>query len=821
MYRILALFALVCTVLIGGAEASFDSVREVTIDGRKCDFKDGAFVSDNNRYNIRVKGQEKGQATLEFTYQHDGHAVSEVLVAAQQEKPFDFSLHHDHRYDPSKTLDIYVKGLNDLFLQGLRQYEWNTDGAVTLGKDELQPVVTLGKRQTIKFHKWEVKHYKDKGGPDENKTVVLVPFGFDGEEPAGRITIEKKISHVPFPSALPDFVYLDQHMYLRGLKSVAWKTISELDAGWAWKNDITACEQYVTLEHDGPLIVALDAREADCEKYYKLVGSQWLDSTYIYADGDGHYFMTKLMKATLNPVQPAICGVTGYKFNSIATNNLTVQTLEKTDYPLTLYENTVLNTPFRQGYYRLSRSDSLGQVYEEMNNSQNVVTCLTSGYYAPFSKTDLTEKLLKSDDNGVVDLFECLKHFRGDLKSSSKPKVVVRLASKPEDEIKKVSDRLVRFIGSFGISILDVDKLCIDQAPLTDHTLYFFWLKKHDSNPENRSVRKIELTEQWQLKENLEHLAELVWVKPESFKCTYQNLGLAPSYAPLLTKFIKENPNLTELHLNGPVSELDKDFFRMVADHPKLGELHIRSLEKKNLQGLTWEQLGSLFIKVRGLEILDLPVGSLPRRFACPDAADSLMASCILRNTISNSVENLAHLSLPGVTGMKSHGSELVAAVGRMPKLKSINLMGGVLDNFDTVEMAKVMSRITDLRVVSIAMPYWVKMIYGLVRGGIREWASINSLGDFAGCVGGTVGFILAFPAVATVGIGMDLTGEQGVEYDATCNALAGIPNLTSLTLELTGVRTYEDWTKAKILTERQKLRKKQSLSDVEIKFAK
>lgn len=747
-------------------------------ESRELDCRDKGFQLDSHTYKIELGRIDQRRADVVFAYTKDGHEVSERLNGAFDEIESPLSFHDP--YDQETPLGDYIKMMNDKKLPHQRVFRWNADNSVVLN-NQRSPLVVF--EQSYQLHFWNPRCKLNR---DKHTSSLVLSYGPTEDQIVGTYQVHE-CEHLFEKGALKDTFYLDRCGKLISVQSVVYS-----DSPWFKKNGVKTEAPYACPELASTGLMVLEAPESAFGKYYHLQPERkTMESRYIYANGEGRCFLTKLEQVNLVEMNYEDRGKYGVQFSKVTEQPpVQITILDILNAPIIMPEDLQITPPFQRGFYEQTRvftgdSGERREIYLEFPHLQrHQVTHKNLPTLQGFEGTELL--LNATDQNKVYEAFLCIAKFEAGFYQNPTFKVVVRLQDKAPEQKVRVGNlllRLFRFVPRLEADVQGLDVcLTYDQKIFGDY-MHQLCLTRAARLPDAKIALDDVQIQNWNtFGENTPYYNDLMRTKPKNLTVKLENDSELGS----LAKFIKGNKLLTHLYLKGCVKNLDVPFLGMLADHKTLQHLEIEGfMEKGHLADLKrmneWgDQQDALAAKWYGLKVLDFEGGKYPFQFFCTGM-----------KLLQLNAENITTLNLNGHKGFKQYGADLVTAVGKMQNLVRIGLMGDVLGNIDTVDMTRVLSTKKLLKEVEIDMPYWVSNALWLPAQAGREFASSRSFTE--GC-GNAFLLLCSIPLGSLLILG-DIDGNPTPHYFQACRNLAVIPQLSLLKLVLWGAFPYGEWT--------------------------
>jgi hypothetical protein len=272
----------------------------------------------------------------------------------------------------------------------------------------------------------------------------------------------------------------------------------------------------------------------------------------------------------------------------------------------------------------------------------------------------------------------------------------------------------------------------------------------------------------------------------------------------------------------------DAGFLKEIIRNPKLSNVRMTEFSTSRCLelGLSHMEVRGLIKMLTGLETLEARGLEFYDSWESQPSSDyvnreiTTLFGCLLQNS-----PNLKKLDLCGSKGLRHDNGayQFIKSVGKFNMLESINVMGTDISNLPLISLAKTFSTMSSLTEVHMSMPFRWSNLSGMVKAPVINWRSTATSVALAfattyclksALIVGKLPALLrltktgaalasSIPALC-IGVVMDLRGEQGPEYSLVMDSLAIIPNLEKLHLHLSGLRTFEDWTRHNILKKRQ-----------------
>lgn len=754
----------------------------------------GNKIFSNGKHSVEVKWRfvdlQNKIVDVEFRLNDMDSPIthSNVRLRSQQAS---FALDKEKTYDYKSNVNLeeYIKSLFPIAnIQSFLSKNLNVEG---LGSVQLY---FSRIRNIVNYKLSEDKSWELEDDNDACKSIIKIPYGFEGEGESNAQEILPLDHHEKKLMEHRDIWYLDSQRWLRRVKTVKYRTIRPELIVWAKDNEIPVTS-YSKLENDSGEMFLLNLPSGlPQDRYFRLQAEDNVRVThYVYYDNGRGLFKAQIRFWQIHLQELEEKGL-NFTFKDKSKKFNYVYTVKQSQNPIILPSKTgsggqiARNRNFKEGFYRLLR-----QQEDDKNIIQTWVEEPQTG-------------------ESVVISFSSIK-------DSGK---WAALASCPN---------IIRPVSIEGKTVFDVSQHLHDMseeafAELKNYLHTLFWLERkrprvkyypsninpkqqnHAKNYVNNLIKEMHfLTFDLDSGSLLTQEKDQKWALMDlSIKPPSNRTCLWSPNPPSLIDTIKNQPDLKEVDLTKTKVPNYPRFFAFLADEPKIEGVGVKMFIKKVFKdmGLTDSQIIKLVRKCRNLEQLEL------------SNLINFKDLSLIHTLISNA-STLTHLNLSG-TRLRAQGDDFISAVQGMKHLKFLNILKADLSNDQTVALTDALSDKQQLTNVKLTMPYLLSKEIGLLKNVYgRTW---NAAKDVKGELELAI-FILGFP----IAMGCEILLEDilGFPYRdnlfvCVSHSLVQIPALETLTLEIWGVFDRTDFIKTEFNHLREKV---YELKPIKVEFTK
>lgn len=723
-----------------------------SLDGEPATQKSkNVYEHEGTEFKISFVSEEDDQFTFKFTYRYDDEEITEELVAeitTLKARPPILS----KSYNKERTVSSFREASNQRGYKGSKKVQWNADQEISFENgDNWTPTLKLSAQYALHLFEPEVTVDQEK-----HRTIVSLPYGVEGEEPYGLMKVHS-FAHEPTEKDGGDkFYYCDSQGHLKTAGIGVYSTPKH-EKQWVLENEIESddYEDIVTGERIGYIVDAKTLRK----KHLTLERLELQKSPYIYADGNGKYFIASVTK----------CKFKEYKGDG---TSFTKTLIEATKAPLKLPPNAVTHGEFAKGFYQRTSKENGEEEWTEFPLGHNVVNyvCDTRAFIILS-----TEKMTKEE---AIELEQAVNKFKRDGQ---------RMWLDSGTDAAGVADHILLFQLYFDAR-LTAKEFNLEGYKLQNKALIHLASQDLD----RATARTVEISP----RNFLPAWNAFIALK----KCTPTNLDLRgcdlSNCLVELKDHVEKNESLEVLKM-GKAYAPQRTYYDLIAKlaaHKKLKEFHVDEFIQDN--NIDEDDAETLYPKLRGLTVLvvtNILLDSDGRFFWTTNSGHPLKGSAkTLKKLDVSGCFNIYSCFAEGLkecTALEELNIQQCEVPGKYQRGSGEDsyYIAHHLDNYELIKIIEVLANLPHFKKLSLTMPYYAFHLQDL-NGEFKDslW-NAKSLAEALFYVG-------VYPAVALyVGTVSELKGDQQrIEYLALYH-LAKIPALEELKFKLWGWRKYPD----------------------------